>query len=42
MEPPLILSLFVAVALVLVVPAVNRQAAPRVPVRVRSARPPDH
>jgi hypothetical protein len=41
MEFPLILTLFVAVALVLVVPAFNGQAAPRVPVRVRADRPPD-
>jgi hypothetical protein len=41
MEVPLILNLFVAVALVLVVPAFNRQAAPRVPVHVRPARPTD-
>jgi hypothetical protein len=41
MELALILSLFVAVALVLVVPAFNGQTAPRVPVPVRSDRSPD-
>jgi hypothetical protein len=41
MEFLMILSLFVAVALVLVVPAFSRPPAHRVPVRARTGRGPD-